>query len=302
MNQSAIHRSTLFSRLATLERAGIPLQAALDTLARGEAQGIAQPLDKLQQALERGESLSDAGRRVGLWRPWEQMILAAGQSTGRLAESFEALATHHGHQARRWQRLRGRLLLPALVLLVGVVVGPLPALVGGQIGLLGYLVRVILPLLVLGVVVQVLRRAYQGLPGSSALADWFAGLPLVRQLRQRDRIAVLALLMDSGMPADMAFASMADSAPAAGHRIRLQRAARAVERGAGFTATLAQVGLLDDPAGVRLLQSGEEAGRLPEMLGRYRERLDEALDGVLDGVTGVLPWVVYGGVVGWVFL
>lgn len=290
--QNAASRTTLFDRLATLERAGIPLLDALQTLT---GQGKIPQLGRTISHLRNGTELAEAGRLGGLWRPWEVPVIAAGQSAGRLAEALQRLAEHYRRQTRRWQRLRGRLLLPALSLLIGVVVGPLPALVGGSIGAVGYAVRVVIPLVVLAVIADLLRQAYQGALGADQV-------DLVRQFRQRDRIATLALLMESNLPPTEALQLLARSASEQTVRHDLERAAQALEAGQSFTTTLESCGLLDDPVGQQLLQSGEDAGRLPEMLGRYRNRLDEALDSRLDTITGVLPWIIYGLVIAWVFL
>jgi len=298
----AAQRTLLFDRLATLERAGIAPLEALPSLARDADPRLTPAIRHLIRQLRDGRTLTEAGRVSGLWRPWEIPVIQAGESGGRLGDSFQRLADYYRRQADRWRRLRGKLLLPALTLLIGVLVGPLPALVGGNIGAAGYLARVVLPLLVLGGLLMLLRHAYQGLlaGGDQPLAALLGRLALIRQLRQRDRIAALGLLLDSDLPPDQAFTVLAANTPDRDLRARLQRAGQAVATGASFTDTLVNTGLLDDPVGPQLLQSGEQAGRLPEMLHRYRERLDEALDRSLDSLTAILPWLVYAAVIAWV--
>ncbi|WAC42909.1 type II secretion system F family protein [Pseudomonas sp. SL4(2022)] len=151
-------RAQLFSHLAAMEKAGVPVEqallgVALPAHARAALQGV-------QAQVAGGRDMACAGLRSGLLTPLDSSLLGAAQASGCLAATYQRLAERYNHRAQQVAALQSRLLMPAAVLVLALFIQPLPALVGGQLSIAGYLWGVLWPLLVLGALYGLGRRLY----------------------------------------------------------------------------------------------------------------------------------------------
>jgi general secretion pathway protein F len=102
---------------------GIALPTALDM-----AGGLLSPL--LRHALARaaaqvreGQSVSRAFEQHGLTTPVSQRLLAVGERSGRMPQMVARAALFHEEELARWIDWFTRLFEPALMVLIGVLVG-----------------------------------------------------------------------------------------------------------------------------------------------------------------------------------
>ncbi len=112
-----------YRTLGMLLKSGIALPSALDM-----AGGLLSPL--LRQALERaareiraGQAVSRAFEKQGLTTHVSLRLLAVGEQTGRMPELVERIAQFFEDELARWVDWFTRLFEPALMVLVGALVG-----------------------------------------------------------------------------------------------------------------------------------------------------------------------------------
>lgn len=114
-----------FRALGLLMAAGVPLPRALQMARALLAGPQQQALDRARQLVEQGRPLSQALQAQGLASAVALSLLAVGERSGRLAEMLERSARFHDDELERWLDATARLAEPALMLVIGVVVGGL---------------------------------------------------------------------------------------------------------------------------------------------------------------------------------
>ncbi|RVU45122.1 type II secretion system F family protein [Rubrivivax rivuli] len=109
--------------LALLLRAGVPVPASLQLL-QGALAGPLQPaLAAAQATVAQGQRLSQALQAQGLATPVALRMLRVGEGSGELALMLERAARFHDDEIARLSELVVRAVNPALMLVMGVVIG-----------------------------------------------------------------------------------------------------------------------------------------------------------------------------------
>lgn len=302
-------RARLFRQLATMTRAGMPAAEAVGTLAGGEAGVTASLLTRASRAIQSGESIASALRRHDLVSEWEVSVLAASTEAGRLDEAFHGLAVECERRAAPARRLRTRLVFPAAVLVLALVITPVIGLAVGQYGVLGYLWRVLLPLAALWGLAWVIRKGWRRMviaPGAATLSSLTLHLPFISglvALRARSHLLhALVILLRSGVPAHqampLAVAAVANPLLRQRHRVATVR----LENGATVTEALKAAGVLGSSEGHAMVAAGEHAGSLDDMLERQARSLDDELVNREELLAEWLPRIFYLGVLGYMAL
>ncbi|NJN46607.1 MAG: hypothetical protein HC808_09150, partial [Candidatus Competibacteraceae bacterium] len=211
-------RSELFIQFATLERAGIPLLQALPIIAKQVPAALQPRIEKLTRFIQQGTPLAQAGRRCGLFLPWETRLIAVATEAGKLQATFTRLGEHYAARARRLLRFKARMVYPIAILVLTVFIAPFPALFLGIIGPTGYILRTAVPLIGLYLLVNLLVWRYRMLSLTEqpyAFATITLAIPLlgglVRRQQRRDFLASLAMLLEVGIPAIEALTLAAES-------------------------------------------------------------------------------------------
>ena len=273
-------RADLFLQLSRLEAAGLPYAKAVATMSLpGPA---AQRLKAMQALAARGVDPAKAGEQSGLFTPLEARLVRAAFNAGSAAPMYQRLAGHYAQRARQWAKMKSRLMLPALVLVIALLVQPLPALVGGSISMAGYAWQVIWPLLAIAAVAMVVR---------------WVGLPLYRPIRVRsslrDFFESLALMLEAGVPLLEAMPAAIDTVSDDDVRRQLARVRQRVEKQETFAKALETVSYLQGSPVLAFAHTGEQSGKLPEMLQRYAQMESEAINHFYEQVAAWLPRIVY---------
>lgn len=294
-------RARLHLQLATLERAGVPPQQALDALdLQGEAQ--ARVL-RAKSFLAQGQSLASAGRLSGLFTPMEAAVIAAAAQGGSPANAHRRLAEQASQRALHAKRMRARLLLPGFVALAALLILPLPALVAGTLGVGTYLLRVVLTVAaVVGAVAlvrELLRRqaAAEDWPGREPLESLALTVPVVGPLLARLQVQrfveYLGLLLDCGLPAADAVQHAASTLRVQCIRADFEESVPALQAGRSLHEVARGWRYVVDPVLAGMIATGEGSGRVPELLTRYAASESEALASRIDSLATWLPRVVY---------
>ena len=106
----------------------MPIDRSLACLTLGARHEAA--LKRLRQMVGNGRDLASSGQLSGVFTPLESGLVHAAQEAGALTHIYRQLAQRYDEQARHVTELRSRLLLPAGVLLLALVVAVVKLVVG----------------------------------------------------------------------------------------------------------------------------------------------------------------------------
>ena len=121
----------------------------------------------IQRMLDKGRPLSAILATTKLVEPWEAKMLSVGEASGRLEGVLADLETFFSARMQQVAALKAKLVYPALVIVVAIVVGPLPALAAGKLAFGTYVAAVVARLAVCWLLyrlllVRTLERAIGG--------------------------------------------------------------------------------------------------------------------------------------------
>lgn len=301
-------------QLATLVRAALPLEEALQAVAQQTDRPATQRiLTGVRARVMEGDSLATAlGGFPRVFPEIYRATVGAGEQSGRLDTVLERLADYTERRDQLQQRVLGALLYPIVLTAMCVVV---------VAGLLTYVVPQ---------VVAVFESGGNSLPWltrallavSAFLREWglllllltaLGGFAFMRWLRAKAarrrfeglllRLPLLGRLLRSLGAARFTrtFSILTGSAVPALEGLRIagatvgnlpmseaiETAAERVREGAPIGRSLAASGLFP-PLTVHLISSGESSGRLEEMLGRAADAEERELDRLLTALVGLL--------------
>jgi general secretion pathway protein F len=110
--------------LAVLLKGGVPLLEGLGT-ARGVLgnQVLAQALGQVQVRVREGKSLAAPLNESGVFPVLALQMIAVGEETGKLEGMLLSVADYYDQEVKRTTQRLVALLQPALILIMGLVVG-----------------------------------------------------------------------------------------------------------------------------------------------------------------------------------
>lgn len=284
----------------------MPADRALLAAGDSAPRAVRSRLEQAAGLVRRGMSVSDAAARTGLLDTLDAAVLSAAARAGSMEVACRRLAEHHARADARLRQLRSRLWLPVAVLVLAVLVRPLPDLVAGSLDSSGYLGAAIGPLLVIASVVLLAARAWTAFRGSKfrqMLDALVARAPVAGPLVIRhSRVAYLeslSMLAGAGVPLLPALEQAARATPNRAVAREFMRLHDRVASGSTLHQAFAACPLMQ-PASVRLLQAGEAAGKLDDILERMASREREELEAWRDAVATWVPRVAYLLVAAWI--
>src|SRR5450830_1271762 len=199
-------RAELFTKLATMEKAGLPFMQALGLLRLPGTTN--QRLSLMRKYINASIEISEAGQKAGVFTAFEASLVKVAMAAGSPAITYQKLADYYAIRAIQSRQLRSKLALPVLMLVLSVLIQPVPALINGTFG--GYFAQVFVPLLTIALLASVIFYARYWLYAFALLPikdtthqlirrlPVFGGLHIKRNLR--DYFESLALLLEAGMP------------------------------------------------------------------------------------------------------
>jgi general secretion pathway protein F len=113
----------LYRSLAMLLASGVPALAALKIVVDVVAAPWRGAVQAAAAQIERGERLSSAFDAQDLATPVARRMLRVGERSGEVAAMLERAAAFHDEEAARLTDLLSRLVNPALMLIMGVLIG-----------------------------------------------------------------------------------------------------------------------------------------------------------------------------------
>ncbi len=326
----------IFSRqLATMVDSGIPIASAIDVLGdQLEDRQFKLILKKLRDDIEAGASLSEAaGRHPRAFSDFFVNMLRAGESSGRLDEILDRVASYLEKMNGLQNKVRASLFYPAFVsvlafgittFLVVVIVPKFKDIftqLGGQLPLptqlLLSLSEFMRHYIVYEVVVVILTifafRAYVQTPGGRLWADRLSlKIPIIGKLLQKFVIArfsrTLATLVKSGVPI---LGSLEIVAKTSGNKVvelAVMSARASIKEGENISDPLAASKVFP-PMVTRMIAVGEKTGELEKMLTKIADFYESEVDAAVTALTSLIEplviavlGVIIGGIVVALFL
>lgn len=303
---SYAERALLFAQLGALEQAGMPAEQAFATLQlRPQTQlRVAAMLRLLQQ----GRDLARAGQQSALFSPLEVTLVRAAQSAGSPARLYQRLAHNYTQRAAQAKALRSRLMLPAAVLVLALLIQPLPSLVAGDLSISGYLWGVLRPLLMLAALGAVVRGLIQRVerPATSRpdpLDRLLLALPLLgaayARRNVRDYVESLGLMLESGLAMFEALPKAAATLSSSVLRADFLALQQRVQSGAPLATALQTLSFPGKAHLAGLVRTGEASGTLPATLLAYSSRESLAQASFQEQLATWGPRLVYAAVALW---
>ena len=300
-------------QMATLARAGMPIEEVLGTVARqSEAPKVRATLSAVRTRVMEGLPLAHAmGEFPSVFPAIYRTTIAAGEQAGRMELVLERLADNVEAQNAMRQKIQLAMLYPAILTMVAllVVVALLTYVVpqvvevfAGMNQQLPWLTRALIAtsdtvrawgwLMALTIVALVVLTR-QILKRPAARRRWdntLLRLPLigrlVRGLNTARFARTLNILAASGVPLLEALQMSASVISNTPMREAVNEAARRVREGSGIGYALERSGYFP-PMTLSLIKSGESSGTLDQMLERAAETQERELEGRIAVVMGV---------------
>jgi len=117
--------------------------------------------------------------------------------------------------------------------------------------------------------------------------------PIFVRTNLRDFFESLALMLEAGVPLIEALPAAIDTVAARDIRGELTRARRQIEQQRTFAAAMEGVSYLRGSRVLAFAHTGEESGKLPEMLMRHAAMESEDIGHFYEQVAAWLPRIVY---------
>ncbi len=113
----------LYRTVGMLQRGGTPMVTAMRMSAGLLGSNLQLAFADATQAVREGRSIADAMEQYGLTTPVAARMLRVGERSGNMGEMMERIAAFYDEELARWVALMTRLVEPALMSLIGIVIG-----------------------------------------------------------------------------------------------------------------------------------------------------------------------------------
>ncbi len=140
-------RASAYYDLSVMLEAGLPIVRSLKTVSTGAHNRIRRAFSAITESVARGDSVSKAmADNPRNFKRIDNMIVAASEESGNLAEAFGMLSKWYEFTSRLRSRMLSGLLYPLFIIHFAALALPIPGLVLGHSGISGY-VRAVLTIL-----------------------------------------------------------------------------------------------------------------------------------------------------------
>lgn len=324
---SAAELAVTTRQFSTLISSGLTLESSLAALAeQSEDQKLREVLSRVRDRLAEGSSLHAAlGEHPAVFSGLYANMVRAGEASGTLDVVLGRLADFLEKQTELASKVRGAMIYPAIMFLVGAGVlafmmtfvipkvsdifetsgKALPLVTVILVGASDFLRQNFAFLLLLAAAALFAAGRYARTPRGKRLADrMLLRIPVLGKVFSKVTIArftrTLSTLLSGGIP-------LLDSIEVSGavlgnsfYSDRLGEVRAKVAEGAAFGSCLAETGIFP-PLMVRMVSVGEEAGEMETMLSKVADMYDSQVDSTLSALTSLLEPVmilVMGAVMG----
>lgn len=312
----------LCRRLSTGLEAGVDIRRVWARERGGYVSpALRRQLDCVVEAINRGESVSDALAETGSYFPRLFLELTeVGEHTGKLAEVLRRLADHYDHQLRLRQAFMAAITWPILQLIaalavIGLVIyitaflPPMPngkpldilgfGLVGGQ-GVLVYLMLIGFVVAGIAITVQAIRRGMVWTRPIQLALTRVPGLGKpIETLALAQFSWTMYVTLESGMDLLRALPLCLRATGNARYTDHTTDVLQEIRAGSEITHALADTKAFPSMF-LDSVRVGEESGRLPETLALVSEQYQDQAKRAMAALTvigGFLVWALVAGLI-----
>jgi general secretion pathway protein F len=118
-----LQMARMYRTLGMLLRSGVSVLAAMKMTAGSLPLGMQKDIQTATQSVSEGKSMSVVMSECGLSTEVAQRLLVAGESSGNLDEMMERIADFYDQEMATWIDTAGRLIEPALMVGIGLIIG-----------------------------------------------------------------------------------------------------------------------------------------------------------------------------------
>lgn len=323
---SARRLAEVYTQLADMLQAGVPVLRALRVLAGQKDSKISAVFREIAGAVADGEELGEAmSRRPEVFKPTHVAIIRAGEKGGFLEDAVARLGQFVEGQAELKSKLTGALVYPIVLVTMGVVIlvvifavlipmvrpmfnriEQLPKIteivfaIASVVGGYAPVAIGVLAGLVVALVVAVRRPAFRRLLDRLALRTPAIG-PLVRAVAIARFARMLGTMLRNGVPM---LSALATSKAAAGNSVlerAIEEAGEAVGAGAQLAPSLGRSGLFSGDV-IEMLTVGEEAGNIDKVLVRIADTVETRVERLLTNLIRLVEPLMIAAIASVVFV
>jgi len=301
MRFSSKNLSVFYYQLGTLVQAGLPIQRALASARNTSPRSLRSTVAELSVVVNDGIPLHEAMERCGTrFASLDRHSISVTERTGALDIGLLSLSKYYETRSAARRKLINGSLYPAFVLTAGVFIPPLPALFLGKITMGDYLWYTVGSLVGLTVTVWLLSLLLRWLltvRGLNVLMDrLLLALPVLGRLRfdyaLSQWISSIRLMLAAGIGVVDALAAASRTVPSPLLADAYKKAAPLIGGQLEVSQALASTGVFP----VEMIQfwaTGEQSGRMDEMLDHLAKFYEERWSNSLDQVVIWLPRIAY---------
>ncbi len=302
-------------QLTTMVEGGIPLTAALETIAEDiDNLHLQKVLLQIVEKVQKGETFSDAiSEFPGVFNQLSRAIILAGETGGTLPTSLRRLAEYFDNRDKLGKKVKGATAYPAFVFvfIVAIVIfimafiiprfklifnqfgGELPAFTRAFMGFydllrynLFYILGSFVVLMMLAVLAYTKTRKGHYLFSRIALS-----LPLLGKVYSQAFLAMfcktMATLLAAGVSVLEVFQILSGMTRNDIIRDAVVRTRESIVGGSNIWSSMAEAGFFPNLV-VKMMQVGEESGSLTRVLDRTADYYDRKVDSTISTVMSLL--------------
>jgi type II secretory pathway component PulF len=304
---SSKNLALFYSQLATLIDAGVPVQQALESMSKSAPKSLIPTVLSVKKRVCEGEPIHEAlAFHEKLFSPLDLHLITITNQSGALDVGLRSLSEFHERQSEARSKIYSASLLPLLVFIAAIFIVPLPKFIlgvmsGGEYTALYYLRDTVGFLILLCLVIFILSQTTQILlrrPGVNLILDrLFSLVPLCGKFRSALGLSrwlqSLRLLLRAGYGVVQAleFSCRCSSLPSI--EKACQKTCQAVSGGTLVSQALESTNTFP-PTLIQLWATGEQSGRMDEMLDKLVEIYENEWKRNLQHLTEWLPRLIYG--------
>jgi type II secretory pathway component PulF len=295
-------KAQFYNQLHQGLKAGVPMERML--AAEMLPKPFAPHARRILRNLEEGRPLSAGLRATGIIKPWEEQLLIIGEEGGRVPAVLRDLSDFFETRHRQLSTLKAKLVYPMLVVIVGILVEPLPALARGEISSTAYTFTALAKLLLMYVAFRLLiARPFERAVGAAfnpLLLKVLRHLKDQHWLRQHYEVAYLDLVtlcLDCGLNAGETLRLLRDASDDPDYRQTHNFAVQQIEIGGlSLSQVLTGLGIIRNTMLQQFLITAENSGTLHSDLRTIliRKRVENA--GNLEHFVKKVAFWIYAGV------
>lgn len=297
-------KGLLFRRLASLQKAGIDIQKALNSLSNDNEKRLRQACLLAANKISAGKPFHQAAKEVGLIDNIETGLIRIAYESGNTDQLYAALASQYEQRARHAKKIKARMIFPVTILILSGFITPLPSLVLGDISIgtylykgLSYAAFILILLKLIYVFPQWFRKMSQKDHPLATIIDTFIlKMPLLGSWYIKKNIStwleMAGLSLRSGLSAFDTMSLLHASVTCRPIKHAFISTEQRLRDGQTFTQAISHNPYIDDQSR-QFISSGESAGKLDEMLTHAATLKKQSLQLTEDSFSEWFPRLVY---------